>query len=84
MGAALLAGIGAGLVTQEQAAAGWVTLTPRAQPRPDARERYDELFAVYRGLYPALKDSMHALRRIAGPAERGPSTAEATKEAVSA
>ncbi len=65
MGAALLAGIGAGIVTQEQAAAGWVTLTPHAQPRPDARKVYDELFAIYRALYPALKDSMHGLRRIA-------------------
>jgi ribulokinase len=83
MGAALLAGIGAGIVTQEQAAAGWVTLTPHAQPRAEACQVYDELFAIYRGLYPALKDSMHGLRRVAGraaaPASAEPAVATGTE-----
>jgi xylulokinase len=80
MGAALLAGIGAGIVSEEQAAAGWVTLSPHAEPRPRARAVYDELFAVYRGLYPALKDSMHDLRRISRSAVAGrPSAAAEAK-----
>jgi xylulokinase len=87
MGAALLAGIGAGIVTQEQAAAGWVTLTPHAQPRAGASRVYDELFAIYRGLYPTLRDSMHTLRRVAADAAAPASNdraASAPKERSSA
>ncbi len=62
LGAALLAGLGAGLVTPAQAAVSWVTLIPRASPNPAAHETYDRLFGVYTGLYPALKDTMHRLR----------------------
>lgn len=64
MGAALLAAIGAGLVDAEAAARGWVNLTLRAEPRAAARAVYDRLFQVYAGLYPALRDSMHALAAI--------------------
>jgi len=62
LGAALLAGLGVGLVTPEQADRGWVTLTPRTQPNPAVRAAYDRLFSVYTDLYPALKDTMHRLR----------------------
>ncbi len=62
LGAALLAGLGAGLVTPAQAAGGWVTLVPRAQPSATAHATYDRLFGVYTDLYPALKDTMHRLR----------------------
>ncbi len=62
LGAALLAGLGVGLVTPEQAAGGWVTLIPRAQPNPAVKETYDRLFSVYTDLYPALKDTLHRLR----------------------
>ena len=62
LGAALLAGLGVGLVTPEQAAGGWVTLVPRAEPNPAAKETYDRLFGVYTDLYPALRDTMHRLR----------------------
>ena len=62
LGAALLAGLGVGLVTPEQAAGGWVTLIPRAQPSLAAKDTYDRLFGIYTGLYPALKDTMHRLR----------------------
>lgn len=64
MGAALLAAIGAGLVTEKQAADGWVSLKPSAQPNAASRKSYDGFFAVYKALYPALKDSMHALRAL--------------------
>jgi xylulokinase len=38
---------------------------------PDAgrHARFEELYRIYRGLYPALADSMHALGRFAGPKE---------------
>ncbi len=62
LGAALLAGLGVGLVTPEQAAGGWVTLVPRAEPNLAAKETYDRLFGVYTDLYPALRDTMHRLR----------------------
>jgi len=62
LGAALLAGLGVGLVTPAQAADGWVTLIPRAQPGPAAQATYDRLFGIYTDLYPALKDTMHRLR----------------------
>lgn len=62
MGAALLAALGAGLVSRAQAAQGWATLTPAASPQPQRRAVYDACFEVYRGLYPALKASMHGLQ----------------------
>jgi len=62
LGAALLAGLGVGLVTPAQAAGGWVTLIPRAQPDMAAQATYDRLFGVYTDLYPALRDTMHRLR----------------------
>src|SRR6185312_15217457 len=61
MGAALLAAYGVGLVTADDVRRGWVTLAPRARPRPDATAAYGQLFASYKGLYPALKGTMHAL-----------------------
>ena len=61
-GAALLAGLGVGLVTPERAAQGWVTLADRARPDAAARPSYDRAFAVYKDLYPALQHSMHRLR----------------------
>ena len=62
LGAALLAALGTGMVAPDAAARGWVTLRERAEPRPAVRGTYDRLFEVYHSLYPALRDSMHALR----------------------
>jgi ribulokinase len=64
MGAALLAALGIGLVSDEQAEASWVTLVPRAFPNPDTRHVYDQRYAVFKDLYPALKSSMHKLRQV--------------------
>jgi xylulokinase len=61
MGAALLAAFGAGLVSADDVRRGWVTLVPRATPRPRAAGRYAPLFASYKALYPALKQTMHDL-----------------------
>ncbi|MEP6942326.1 MAG: FGGY-family carbohydrate kinase [Betaproteobacteria bacterium] len=61
MGSALLAAYAVGLCDGDGVRRGWVTLTERALPRPAASARYDEVFAVYKALYPSLRDSMHAL-----------------------
>jgi xylulokinase len=62
MGAALLAALGAGLVSRETAEGGWVTLIERALPDGERQRVYEERFGVYRDLYPALMPLMHRLR----------------------
>ena len=59
IGAARLAALGCGLVQEDDA--GWITLVERASPDPANASRYDRAFAIYAGLYPALRESMHAL-----------------------
>ena len=68
LGAALLAAYGVGLIDADAVRKGWVKPVPRATPNARAHGLYNELFAQYVALYPALKDSMHALRRIAAKA----------------
>lgn len=61
-GAALLAGIGAGLYPDVAAAvAAGVHVTATTDPDPAAVARYAELYSTYRELYPALRESMHSL-----------------------
>jgi xylulokinase len=62
MGAALLAALGAGLITRETAEGGWVTLIQRARPIDENQKLYNERFGVYVDLYPALKPIMHRLQ----------------------
>ncbi|CAN7498991.1 FGGY-family carbohydrate kinase [Trinickia sp. LjRoot230] len=62
IGAALLAALGVGLVNEDVAARGWVTLREHARPEPSRRAVYARQFEVYKGLYPALRESMHQLR----------------------
>jgi ribulokinase len=62
MGAALLAALGAKLVSPEAAQKGWVTLVERAQPDPGRKALYAGRFKVYTDLYPALKPLMHRLQ----------------------
>jgi xylulokinase len=62
MGAALLAALGAKLVSPEAAQKGWVTLVERAQPDRERKQLYAERFKVYTELYPALKPLMHRLQ----------------------
>lgn len=61
-GAALLAGVGAGVFDGVQAAVERAvvvgTVTP---PDPAAQERYEPIYAVYRSLYGSLRESMHQL-----------------------
>jgi xylulokinase len=60
LGAALAAGVGTGDT-------GWDAIRPLVklgdpiEPRPEFRQRYDELYAVYRELEPALRPISHRL-----------------------
>jgi sugar (pentulose or hexulose) kinase len=63
MGAAMLAAYGAGLISTDDVRRGWVTLRPRAVPRPHAMRAYDALFDTYKACYPALKNTMHDLHQ---------------------
>lgn len=64
VGAALIAGIGAGLYASfEDACSRLPRSTTIIEPDPATDERYAELRTLYRDLYPRLKDSMHRLSR---------------------
>jgi xylulokinase len=57
LGAAILAATGAGAQPDlESAVAGMVRVVERIDPRPEHAETYDRRFAVYRSLYPRLRD----------------------------
>ena len=64
LGAAILAAAGVGAVNDLEA--GVIAMTRvarRIEPDGSTRARYDDLFGVYRDLYPALRPSVHALGR---------------------
>jgi len=66
-GAALLGGVAAGVFSDVAQASEQVRLREEVtEPDPGRAARYDELYEVYTGLYGALRDSMHALDRLAG------------------
>ena len=60
-GDALMAAIGAGLVTPET---NWARVANVVEPNPEHRALYDELYGLYTSLYPATRDHMHALARM--------------------
>ncbi|CRM31016.1 Xylulose kinase [Pseudomonas sp. 28 E 9] len=62
LGAALLAAHTVGLVSDEAMDKGWVQLALRAQPKRENVAVYDQAFAEYLKLYPALKPIMHNLQ----------------------
>ncbi|MBC7916938.1 MAG: FGGY-family carbohydrate kinase [Rhodoferax sp.] len=62
LGAALLAAFGAGLIREDAVRKGWVTPVLRTTPNSHANAAYNDLFAQYVALYPALKTAMHRLR----------------------
>ena len=57
-GDALLAGIACGLVDRD---AHWSSMSDTVEPNADNRELYDELYTIYRDLYPATRQQAHAL-----------------------
>jgi xylulokinase len=63
LGAGILAAAGAGLFPSIQDAADGMSGGGRTyEPNPTQAARYDRLFEVYRGLYPALSDQFARLR----------------------
>jgi len=55
-GAAILAGVGAGVYSSiEEATSEMVKVTSTTQPIEDNRKVYEEYYQIYRALYPALK-----------------------------
>ena len=62
LGAAMLAALGTGVVSDAESLRRWVRLIDRARPQPDAVARYAALYVQYVAAYPALKPVMHALR----------------------
>jgi xylulokinase len=64
-GAALLAGVGAGVFADVSAAVDrCVRVSGTTQPELAAQARYEQVYTVYRGLYGALKDDMHRLAEL--------------------
>jgi xylulokinase len=62
-GDALMAAIGTGLVPVDTT---WATVAHLVEPDPATRPRYDELYLIYRSLYPATLEQAHALAAIQG------------------
>jgi xylulokinase len=63
-GAALLAGVASGVFADIDEATARVRLRESiTEPDPERGRRYDELYAIFASLYPALRDAMHALAR---------------------
>ena len=65
LGAGMLAATGAGLFGSVAQAADAMSGTGRVyDPNPATADRYDRIFEVYQGLYPALKASFHGLQEV--------------------
>ena len=64
-GAALLAGVGAGVYASvPEACAQTVSIVDAVQPIPENSAIYDQYYTVYRSLYPALKPAFDAVAEI--------------------
>ena len=62
LGAAIVAAGGVGAVRDLEAGVEAMTsIAARIEPDPAARARYDELYAVYRDLWPAIAPTVHAI-----------------------
>ena len=65
LGAAILAGVGAGLYPSVQEACGrLIKVNPPQEPIKENVEKYEKLYRVYTGLYPALKDNFKQLAQL--------------------
>ena len=60
-GDAMLAGIACGLLDRDTS---WTSMAETIEPNTENRELYDELYAIYRDLYPATRPMAHALASI--------------------
>ena len=65
-GAALLAGVASGAFASVEEACASIEISPDiCEPYQHRAHLYDQYYAVYRSLYPATADTMHALSRLA-------------------
>ncbi|HEU4847496.1 MAG TPA: xylulokinase [Rubrobacteraceae bacterium] len=65
-GAALLAGVAAGVYSDVEAACSTVRLRGEVtEPDPERTRIYDQLYEVYRSIYPATREAMHRLAELA-------------------
>lgn len=65
LGAAILAAVGAGLLPDVIAGAeSMVRIRELLEPHPEQHRRYSELYAVYRRLYPDLKEAFSQLHQV--------------------
>jgi len=65
-GAALLAGVGAGVwSTVDEACSDTIRIKETVEPQKESTARYDDMFSLYKQLYPALRQTSHALSRYA-------------------
>lgn len=63
-GASLLAGVGGKIYRSvEEAAEQAIQIRERVSPDRKNAQRYDQLYQVYRSLYPAVRDLAHQLAR---------------------
>ncbi len=66
-GAALLAGVGAGVWPDvDTACEAGIQITGSTRPNAEAVAQYEPIYALYRELYPTLKATAHRLSHIAG------------------
>ncbi len=80
VGAGILAAVGTGAHPDARAAIrAMVRITARLEPRPWTRGGYDELYAIYRALYPRTADLIHRLADLADQPERRPYTVRAER-----
>jgi xylulokinase len=63
-GAALLAGVGAGVFPDVPAACDTLATSDRMDPVPDTARRFERLYRYWGGLYPKLKTSFRAAARL--------------------
>jgi len=65
LGAALLAGVGAGIYSSvEESAREAIQVKECMAPKPEQVARYDSYYQVYRDLYPAVKEFSHTLAKL--------------------
>ena len=60
-GDGMLAGIACGLLDRD---ASWTSMADTVVPDPENRGIYDEIYTIYRDLYPATRQQAHALANI--------------------
>ena len=60
-GDAFLAAVGIGLYEKISDVKKWVKIETIVKPNPEAHEKYEKFYKIYRSLYPATRDIMHEL-----------------------